>query len=147
MRDHSAECRIVDIAPNALIVEGDLIANPIYDPERPLSFLAIGGFDLDRDGQADPNGLATVEAMIVDWGGTITSELTSMTDFVILGSPPPKPAVVADESERTAKDAARVRARERYDAALTSAQNMAIPLMPQDVFLNFLGYSTRTASR
>lgn len=147
MRDTSAECRIVHVSPNSLIVEGDLVANPIYDPKRPLSFLAIGGFDLDRDGQVDPNGLATVEAMVVDWGGTITSELTSLTDFVILGTPPPKPTVVADESERTARDTARLHARERYDSALTSARNMAIPLMPQDVFLNFLGYSTRTASR
>jgi len=143
----SAECRIVGVAPDELIVEGDLVANPVYDRRRPLAFMAIGEFDLNRDGAADPDGLATVEAMVIDWGGTITAELTALTDFVILGLAPPKPGPVDDASEQSARDRALQRAWERYEATLASARNMAIPIMPQDVFLNFLGYSTRTAQR
>ena len=144
--DASAECKVLRQAPGALIVEGDLVANPVYDSRRSLSFLAVGDFDLDHDGLADPDGLATIQAMVTEWGGTITAELTAMTDFVILGAPPRQPAP-SGEGDVDAQTRARGGDGDRYAEAMVSARNMAVPVLPQEVFLNFLGYTGIQASR
>ena len=144
----SAECKILHVESNAVILEGDLIANPIYDPRRPLTFLAIGEFDLDRDGEYDPDGQATVEALITDWGGVVTSELTALTDFVVVGAAPARPRTGREvspspgESRGTAQPAW-----DRYMTTLTSARSLSVPVMSQEVFLNFLGYRGRMARR
>ena len=92
----SAECRIMYVRPGQVILEGDLVANPVYDPNRPLTFVVNGEFDLDRDGIVDRNGAATLESLIRDWGGRVSSEVTPLTDFVVLGTPPRRPRVSGD---------------------------------------------------
>ena len=140
--ESSAECKVRCRAPHAVIVADDLIANPVYDPKRSLTFLAVGEFDLNHDGLPDPDGLATVEAMVTKWGGTITAELTALTDFVILGAAPRQLKPSGEGlNEGSAGTPTRQGAWERYADAMASARNMAVPVMPQEVFLNFLGYS------
>ncbi len=110
--------------------------------------MAVGEFDLDHDGMPDRDGIATIEAMVIDWGGEMASEVTATTDFVIVGATPVKPSAVSDQaSERTTRQIARQRAWDRYTDAMGSARNMAIPLLPQEVFLNFLGYGGGVARR
>lgn len=144
----SAECKILSVGVNELIVSGDLVANPIFDAERTLTFLTIGRFDLDHDGEFDPNGPAVVESMVNAWGGRTTDELTAMTDFVIVGSPPRKPRPARDASpeqeQRLARDK---RAWDQYQNTLSSARNLSVPAMSQDVFMNFLGYGSKYARR
>jgi hypothetical protein len=136
----SAECKILWKAPNALLMEGDLIANPIYDPSKPPTFLVLGEFDLNKDGAMDRNGAANVEALISNWGGKVSKELTPMTDFIVLGAPPRKPRPNAPPGPNEW---------ENYNQTVETARTMSIPVMTQNVFLNFLGYSGngRTASR
>lgn len=147
MTDSSAECRIVQVAKNEVILEGDLIANPIYDPNRSLTFVAIGEFDLNHDGQPDPDGVATIESLINDWGGEVSSELSAMTDFVILGSPPPRPRKRVGTTISAARAESIQKAWDTYHETLTTARSLSVPVMTQDLFLNFLGYGYQTAQR
>ncbi len=146
--DTSAECKVVALARNEVLLEGDLIANPIYDPTRPQTFLVAGEFDLDSDGTPDPRGAAVMESMIKDWGGVLTTELTAQTDFVVLGAAPRKPRARGDTSaESSGQYSVAQRAWERYMDTLRSAKALSIPIMTQEVFLNFLGYRGRVALR
>jgi len=142
--DISAECKIVGIAPDEVILEGDLIANPIYDRDRAVSFVVVGEFDLNHDGAIDMNGAATIEAMITDWGGTLSSELTALTDFIVLGGAPRRPRSTAEgSSEQARRAAAQKQVYDRYTETIEAADTLAVPVLTQEVFLNFLGYSRR----
>ncbi|MBU0718598.1 MAG: hypothetical protein KJ749_10150, partial [Planctomycetes bacterium] len=144
----SAECRVVHVEPGEIIVEGDLVANPVYDPRRALTFLTVGQFDLDRDGEYDPDGRATIEAMITNWGGEITQELTALTDFIIVGGPPRQPKEVRNATpEQRDRQAAAQRAYDDYLAVVETARALSVPAMSQDIFLSFLGRSSRLAAR
>lgn len=144
----SAECKIVSVGANELIMSGDLVANPIFDAERTLTFLTIGRFDLDHNGEFDSKGQAVVESMVNNWGGRTTDELTAMTDFLIVGSPPRKPRPARDASPEQEQRAARQkRAWDQYHNTLSSARNLSVPAMSQDVFMNFLGYGSKYARR
>ena len=144
--ESSAECKIVHIAENEVILDGDLVANPVYDPERQLSFLVAGRFDLNHDGINDPDGAAVVDALVTDWGGLITSELTALTDFVILGGPPPRPGTVSDMSrEQAAYTEAMQREWDRYAELVATARSLSVPVLTQDLFLGFLGYAASPA--
>ena len=139
----SSECRIVSVAGGEVIVEGDLIANPVYDRDRPLTFVVLGQFDLDRDGVFDTGGGATVEALITNWGGRVSAEVTPLTDFVVLGAAPkrPKPSSDGAGAGGTAPPADPVaKAWNRYREVSESAKTLSVPILTQDVFLNFLGY-------
>jgi len=140
--DASAECRIVEVFGNEVILEDDLIANPIYDPNRPLSFLVVGDFDLDRDGRIDPSGAQKIEALVADWGGTLATELTALTDFVVLGAAPPQPRAVGDLTPEQQQAGARARDRyQRYQSVVSAANSLGVPILTQDVFIQFLGYT------
>ena len=148
--DSSAECRIVNVAANELILEADLIANPVYDPDRPLTFVVLGEFDLNRDGLPDRDGAATLESLITNWGGTVSAELTPLTDFVVLGAAPRRPKSTGEGTELTGQSATKdpgQKAWTLYYDLLESAKTLSVPILPQDVFLNFLGYSGRVVSR
>ncbi len=151
--ESSAECRIVNVAGNEVVLENDLIANPVYDPSRSLTFVVLGEFDLDHDGLPDRDGAATLASLISNWGGKVGAELTPWTDFVVLGASPrrPRPSVEGVDqavatTSTTAKEPSQ-RAWASYNETLESAKTMAIPMLTQDVFLNFLGYGGRNILR
>jgi len=136
----SAECAIKWVSPLGVIVENDWIANPIYDPDRAPNFVVLGEFDLNRDGVPDANGRAIIEAIVSEWGGNVTPEVTATTDFVVLGTPPPKPRLPQDPTpEQKSRYDSEQRIWERFTNTLQTANNLAVPILRQDVFLNFIG--------
>ncbi|MBI1827497.1 MAG: hypothetical protein HY287_05480 [Planctomycetes bacterium] len=145
----SAECRVVSVAPNSVVLQGDLIANPIYDPSRPMTYVVIGDFDLNRDGAMDREGAAALEALITNWGGKVEHELTAMTDFVVVGAAPkrPRPTKEGDASARPDPNDPVQKAWDQYNQTVDKAKTLSIPIMTQEVFLNFLGYSGRVARK
>ncbi len=146
--DSSAECRILGVARNEVILEGDLIANPIYDPARPLSFVVLGEFDLDGDGMPDRAGTAAIKAMVKDWGGKVMDDLTPLTDFVVVGAAPPRPRLATDvPPDQTEQNNSTRRQWKHYEDTLETAKSLAVPVLTQEVFLNFLGYTPRFARR
>lgn len=143
--ESSSECRIVGVAPNQVIVKDDLIANPVFDPNRPLTFVVVGEFDLDRDGLLDREGSSTLEALISTWGGQVSKEITPLTDFVVLGAAPKRPKATAEGSAATqpAANDPVVAAWNGYNQSIEQIRTLSIPTLTQDVFLNFLGYGSR----
>lgn len=141
IQDDSAECRKVWVDPRQVILEGDWIANPVYDAKRPLSFAVAGAFDLDRDGAHDPAGAEIIEALVADWGGKIVAEPNALTDFVVLGAPPRRPRAAVNPSAEEADRSRRAQeSLEHYERIVATANSLAIPILPQQLFLNFLGY-------
>lgn len=142
--ESSAECEIVRVNGPNLIMEGDLIANPVYDPSRPVRFVIVGDFDLDHDGRPDLGGVGAIQSMVRQWGGTISEELTALTDFVVIGGAPRRPRAKAEaSSDEAARIAALQRRYDRYNEVVTLARTLAVPILTQQVFLNFLGYAYR----
>lgn len=146
--EDSAECKIVETFRNQVIFPNDLVANPVYDRNRAPTFLVIGEFDLNHDGATDPDGVGTVESLVSAWGGTIVDDLTARTDFVVLGASPSQPPPIGQVSPEEAQrlEAAR-RAFDRYTEAVAKAKDLAVPVLTQNVFLHFLGYSGRGGLR
>lgn len=146
--ESSSECRVVRVSPNHVVLEGDIIANPAYDPQRPQNFVVVGDFDLDRDGIPDPAGIATVESLITSWGGVVADDLSALTDFVIVGNRPRQPRPASDVPPGQAEvNAAMQRALDRFNSVVETADKLAVPVLPQDTFLNFLGFSGRRVAR
>jgi hypothetical protein len=141
--DRSAACKVVDVLGNSLILEGDLIANPIYDRNRVLEFFVMGEFDLDNNKKPDRQGAERVRALIERWGGQVVDTVSTRTDFVVVGTAPEPPVEVGEPTVETTERNRVIReAYERFNADLEAAQSIAIPLLTQDVFLHFLGYRT-----
>lgn len=139
-----AECEIVALAPTEVIIVGDLIANPVYDPARPLRFVVAGEFDLNADGIDDRDGADRIKGLIKGWGGEILDTFSDRADFVIVGyAPKQPPAVTGDTARRDPAAAERDRAFERelqnYTSVVSVATELSIPILTQDVLLRFLG--------
>ena len=139
--DRSAACRIVEVYGRERILEGDLVANPIYDRSRALTFLVLGDFDLDHDGRPDPNGVEQVSALIEKWGGQTVQDVSARIDFVVTGAPPQEPRTAGEATaevvERTREVTEKFR---RFTQQLQTAHSLSIPVLTQEVFLRFLGY-------
>ena len=88
---NSATCRILTELKGNPIIRGDVIANPVYDPKKVYTFLVYGNFDINSDGVYSSMERSGVEAMISEWGGKITDELTGDVDFLVLGARPVLP--------------------------------------------------------
>ncbi len=141
---NTSEAKVVQLLGNQVVLEGDQIANPIYDRTRPRKFRIIGEFDLDGDGYSESAATSTFAAMIRDWGATTVDSLEPDVDFLILGVAPRKPSAVGNISpEQKERDALAQRLYDEYNAEYVKAQNLAVPIMTQDVFLSFLGYGKK----
>jgi hypothetical protein len=136
------------VASKEVILEGDLIASPVYDPDRSPSFAVLGDFDLNHDGIRDSGGRSTIVSLIAEWGGTVVDEVTAMTDFVVVGAAPAAPKRVSNPSaEQTAAALTQQQVLDAYSNQLATTNLLAVPAMTQDVFLNFLGFGVESAGR
>ncbi|MCB9849742.1 MAG: hypothetical protein H6817_03465 [Phycisphaerales bacterium] len=138
--DQSAECRIIEKMTNDLVMAGDIIANPIYDRTRTLKFFVMGEFDMNGDGKDDSDGPERIETIIEKWGGEIEQRLTARVDFVVLGGPPPTPkrSLEYDESDDR-QYLAQKQIHDRYEQLKANVRSLAVPVLTQSVFMNFLG--------
>jgi hypothetical protein len=145
IHESTAECVVVSLNDTEVVVNGDLISNPVFDASRALRFVITGEFDLDGDGRDDPYGADQIAALIKDWGGEVLNELTSRVDFVVVGYEPLKAKSVSSDALRRdpgATEQARLQQRriDAYNAAVSTAQGLSIPILTQASFVSFLGY-------
>lgn len=138
------ECRIIRSTPGDPVVAGDVVRNPVFSKQRAMRFLVSGRFDLDYDGNYDPNGLQRVEALIRKMGGEVVDRLDEQTDYVVLGSPPIRPS---DRLPPEANEVVRkqfeqnLRRYEDYEEMKDEARALTIPMLTQAQFLHLVGYS------
>ncbi len=140
--DETAECVVREIFGRAMILEGDIINNPVYDRTRTLKFVVDGRFDLDGDGLNEADGVGRIEALIGDWGGEVVDTVTARVDFVVLGDPPRRPSGDVDDLDDEAEvEAVRRQAYDAYRSTLQQATVLSVPVLTQEQFVHFLGYA------
>ncbi len=137
--------RIINSAVRKPILQGDVVANLIWNSDRANVFVITGEFDLDGDGRIDSDGAAKIKTLIEKWGGRVTDAISIDTDFLVLGQQPQvlqRPTLEEQEVDP--------RAREKYEASLlklnhynelqSQAQALWIPVFTYERFLYFTGY-------
>ena len=82
-----------------------------------------------------------VKRLINQWGGKLQDKIDVDTDFVVMGSEPQLPAGLDPNNpqdqirkQRYLKDLA------EYQAQVSSASQLSVPIMNQNRFLYFIGY-------
>jgi hypothetical protein len=133
--DTTAECEITTTNVGEPIVDGDVVANPVYDRNRQFNFVVAGDFDLDFDNKIEDPAGQQVSRMITEWGGNLQTAVDTRTDFVVLGAEPSIPA--GQEGAVTAHQA---EVRKQFETARQEARSLGIPVLTRSQFLHFVGF-------
>ena len=141
----SSAARILRSITGNPIVSGDTIVNPVYDPNKEYTFAVYGNFDANDDGAATAQETQTIKAIIEEWGGTVTEDVTGDTDFVVLGTKPilppePKPDDPAELIQRYLRLKKAVR---KYDEMFDQAVQTGIPVLNQNRLYTLTGLHAR----
>jgi len=138
----SSECKIVKITPGAVLTEGDLIANLVYDPHTKYNFFVYGDFDLANNGRPNAPDAEVIKRLITQWGGRVGDAVNPSTDFVVLGAEPVIPSFSKDDI--TAENQEHINKAEealaKYKAFEDEARDLHIPIMNQNRFLYYVGF-------
>jgi hypothetical protein len=140
-----SECRIIRKEAGHNLVQGDLIANLVYDKTQKYKFVVYGDFDLDGDGRASAGDAEVIRRLITQWGGTISSDVNVNTDFVVMGVEPTLPQRPGPDATAV-EQAAYQRAENELNKYLDvqkQAMALQIPILNQNRFLNFVGYASQ----
>lgn len=133
--DTTSECTVTTNNVGDPIVDGDVVANPVYDRNRKFNFVVAGDFDLDYDRKIDDPAGEQVRRMIEDWGGQLQDSVDTRTDFVVLGAAPASPfGAAADPDGRQAQ------ARKSFESIKQEAKSLGIPVLTRTQFLHFVGF-------
>jgi len=139
----SSECRVTRQSIGTQLVEGDLIANIVYDRNTKYNFVVYGDFDMDRNNVATPQEADVIRKLITQWGGKLMDGVNVDTDFVVLGKEPTLPTFTKEELQDpfNAKKLSDAQAAlDSYQNVKTTAQNLHIPILNQNRFLYLIGY-------
>jgi len=141
--DTTSTCRVVRNPRGNPIVKGDVIANPIYDPNKKYTFLVIGNFDTNRDNYETPEEAAQIKARIEAWSGRTVDTLSGDVDFLVLGARPvlpPAPSVTAGEVQ--VLEYIRLnRIVQEYDRIFQQAAATSIPVLNQNRLATLTGWN------
>lgn len=139
--DTTSECKVLSTTPSDPIVEGDIVANPVFDRSRQFHFAVAGDFDLDFDGVPEDRGGQQVIRMIENWGGKVVKQVDTRTDFVVLGTSPTLAVRTRGPQETSATEHAAEQdaARTSFEALKQEARALSIPVLTRTQFLHFVG--------
>ncbi len=142
--------RIVNPDISKPILQGDIVANLIWDADRTNVFVVAGDFDLDGDDLLDPDAAARIRTLVEKWGGKMTDSITIDTDFLVLGKQPTvlkAPTLEEQEIDPRADERhqASLRRLEHYNQLRDKAQSLWIPVFTYEKFLHFVGYNTQVS--
>jgi len=137
--------RILNSAVRKPILQGDIVANLIWDKNKSNVFVVTGDFDLTNDGRIDPNGAAKIKTLIEKWGGKVVDAISINTDFLVLGQQPEvleRPTLEQTEvdPQAPARYEASLARLNRYNELRSQAQTLWIPVFTYERFLYFIGY-------
>ncbi len=137
--------RIINSSVRKPILQGDIVANLIWNSDRPNVFVVAGDFDLNNDGKTDPNGAAAIKTLIERWGGKVVDAVSINTDFLVLGQQPEvleRPTLEQTEvdPQAPARYEASLARLNRYNELRGQAQTLWIPVFTYERFLYFIGY-------
>ncbi len=149
-KNYSA-ARIIRSEINSPILEGDIVANLIWDSSKANVFAIAGEFDVDNDGVIDEDAVDKIQALIEKWGGRVTDTVSIDTDFLVLGNPPkvlrkPTPEELEINPTAMQKYDDSVRKLDHYKEVQNLAQSLWIPVFNYERFLYFIGYKERAST-
>lgn len=140
----SSECRVIRSEPGTQVLEGDIIANLIYDPNVRWKFRVFGEFDINQDNQATSAEAEIIKRLVIEWGGQLTDKIDMDTDFVIMGKEPVMPNTTKQQRDESpllqfewTKAEAALKA---YDEVKNTAVALHIPALNQNRFLYMIGF-------
>ncbi len=139
----ASECRILKSRLGAILGEGDLIVNLIYDPNTKFNFVVFGKFDLDHNKQFTTLEAEVIKRLVSQWGGNVQDKINVDTDFVVMGKEPEVPNFSAEELQNPINKKALDDAKAElaaYTDVRQQARDLHIPIMNQNRFLYFVGY-------
>jgi len=127
------------------ILQGDIVANLIWDSSRTNMFVIAGDFDLDNDETIDYNGDEKIKTLIEKWGGKVADTISIDTNFLVLGNQPQvlqKPSLDELDIDPRAMEVynASLQRLSRYNGLRDQAMSLWIPVFTYDRFLYFIGY-------
>ena len=145
IENNYSAARIIKSELNKPILQGDNVANLIWDSDRTNVFVIAGEFDLDKDEQIDLGGADRIKTLVEKWGGQVADTISINTDFVVLGQAPealqrPTLEQTDIDPQAMAKYNASVQAVSRYNSLKSQAQGLWIPVLTYEKFLYFIGY-------
>jgi len=139
-----SECRIIAKEPGISLVQGDLVVNLVYDRTQKYSFVVYGDFDLDGDGRTSPGDAEVIRRLITQWGGNVVNDVNVNTDFVVMGREPTVPSKPpADNAVEQAAYERSLAELNKYLDVRKQAMSLNIPILNQNRFLNFVGYTSQ----
>jgi hypothetical protein len=127
------------------VLEGDVAANPIYDPNKKYRFLVYGEFDTDFDGRTTTREADDIRALIEQWGGIVVDSIEDNVDFLVLGAkpyvgPPPAPDAPLAIILRWQEDKKKA---DRYEELFNTAGATSIPVLNQNRLFTLMSYFER----
>ena len=141
-----SECRIIRKEPGMNLIQGDLVMNLVYDKTQKYNFVVYGEFDMDGDGRTSAGDAEVVRRLVTQWGGNVVNDVNVNTDFVVMGvEPTVEAAPPADDAVAIAAHQRAQQELERYLNVREQAASLNIPILNQNRFLNFVGYSSQAA--
>jgi hypothetical protein len=137
----TATCRVNSETKGSPVVNGDVIANAVYDPTKVYKFVVFGNFDSNGDGIATPMERADVVSMVEGWGAKSLADLAGDVDFLLLGERPVLPPRPSDGSpfEVVQQYVKMQQEVSRYDEFYKSAQSTSVPILNQNRFMTLIG--------
>ncbi|MCA9311245.1 MAG: hypothetical protein KDA21_08570 [Phycisphaerales bacterium] len=145
LSDSSSTARILRERRGNPIVNTDVLANAIYDPNKTYAFAVYGNFDTNGDGIHTRQEAQDIKGLIESWGGRVMDDVSGNTDFLVLGvkpllPPEPKsgdPIEVIRNYLDLSQDAA------RYDTLFNTAGQTGIPVLNQNRLYTLTGLHAR----
>ncbi len=137
----SAICRVTNERAGNPVVKGDVLANAVYDPRKVYKFMVVGNFDVNRDGIATEAERIAIAALIGEWGGVVSDELSGDVDFLVMGArptlPPPPPLDAPIPVVEQFVQAQQMIA--RYDELFQQAAATSLPVLNQNRLRTLIG--------
>ncbi len=149
--DSFSAARIIRSEKKNPIVAEDIIANIIWNYDKPNTFVIAGEFDLNNDNAAETEAASKIRGLIEKWGGNVTDAVNVNTDFVILGTMPVIPSKpTMQELERYPNAMENYEKAQQclvlYNQIQNQAQIFSIPILNAERFLYFIGYKTQSGN-
>lgn len=139
--DDRAIARINGSVAGRPILQGDVVANAVYDPRKVYKFVVYGFFDADGDGVQSFGETRAIESAIRNWNGEVVQNLSGDVDFLVLGARPtmpPEPDITATPEQIMQYQEALTRV-ERYDGLFDAAVSAGVPVLNQNRFYTLIG--------
>lgn len=139
--ENSSVCRVLFETRGTPIVVGDVIVNPVYDPNKVYKFVTFGNFDPTGRSVPTEGGRNEVNAMVEGWGGRIVDDLAGDVDFLVLGERPilpprPSPDMPIEVQQEFIRRDREVR---RYDQLYQQAQATSVPILNENRLYTLIG--------